>query len=151
MLYGPADERTPDREVGNEANVIKAQLAKVLADDLFSRAERLSRFLSYVVEESLAGRGEQLKESVIAGDVLNRAARHDPKTDSIVRKQASDLRRKLAQYYASTGRDDAIGSNYPKVATYLGSSISSHRRSLSTKMRHRAQKFREYSVAPAVC
>ena len=45
------------------------------------------RLLSYLVEETLAGRGVQLHQRTIAADVFGRDLRtFDPRADSIVRK-----------------------------------------------------------------
>ncbi|MFL6447848.1 MAG: hypothetical protein ACJ746_09195 [Bryobacteraceae bacterium] len=41
---------------------VRKQLEQVLADPAFSGAPRVSSLLRYVVEETLAGRGDQLKE-----------------------------------------------------------------------------------------
>jgi Tol biopolymer transport system component len=78
-------------------------LLKILNSPEFRNSPRLSRFLTYVVEESLAGRQEQIKESAIGVAVFDRKPGYDPKTDSIVRTQAVELRQKLARYYNGNG------------------------------------------------
>src|SRR5215831_14564188 len=102
----------PGVESGVEA--ARRQLEKVLASLGFSRNERLSRFLRFVVEQHLAGRDEELKESVIAVEVLGRSPDHDPKRDSIVRTEASRLRARLSEYYLGEGKDDPLAIELPK-------------------------------------
>jgi TolB-like protein len=85
-----------------------AQLERVLASDVFATATRLSRFLRFVSERSLAGESERLKEYVIGVEVFDRDERYDPRVDSIVRVEAGRLRTKLEQYYNGPGRDDGI-------------------------------------------
>jgi TolB-like protein len=85
-----------------------AQLERVLASDLFATATRLSRFLRFVGERSLAGESERLKEYVIGVEVFDRDERYDPRVDSIVRVEAGRLRTKLEQYYNGPGREDGI-------------------------------------------
>jgi TolB-like protein len=85
-----------------------AQLERVLASDVFAAATRLSRFLRFVSERSLAGESERLKEYVIGVEVFDRDERYDPRLDSIVRVEAGRLRTKLEQYYNGPGRDDGI-------------------------------------------
>jgi TolB-like protein len=85
-----------------------SQLERVLASDLFASTSRLSRFLRFAAERSLAGESERLKEYVIGVEVFDRDEGYDPRVDSIVRVEAGRLRAKLEQYYYGPGRDDAI-------------------------------------------
>jgi TolB-like protein len=68
----------------------------------------VSRFLRYVVERSLAGEADQLKEYVIGLEVFDRNEHYDPRLDSIVRVEAGRLRSKIDEYYNGPGRDDAV-------------------------------------------
>lgn len=98
---------TETREV--DAAAVRQQLERILASVAFCRNERLSQFLRFIVEHSLAGEHGHLKESVIAVDVFGRRADYDPKLDSIVRTEAGRLRTRLADYYSGDGvRDDVI-------------------------------------------
>jgi len=98
----------------SEVDAARRQLDRVLASPGFSRNERLSRFLRFIVEQHLAGRDEELKESVIAVDVLGRSPDHDPKQDSIVRTEATRLRARLSEYYLVNGKDDPLVIELPK-------------------------------------
>ena len=71
-----------------DVNAARLQLERVLASSGFSRNERMTRFLRFVVEQHLAGRDSELKESVIAIEVFGRRPDHDPSQDSIVRTEA---------------------------------------------------------------
>jgi TolB-like protein len=88
-------------------------LERVLASPGFSRNERLSRFLRFIVEQHLEGKDPELKESVIALEVFGRPD-HDPQQDSIVRTEASRLRARLGEYYLSPGKDDPVIIELPK-------------------------------------
>ena len=81
------------------AEQVTAHLERIEESSTFARADRLTRLLRYVVVESLAGRAERLKEYSIAIEVFGRPASYDPQVDSLVRVQASLLRRRLQQYY----------------------------------------------------
>jgi TolB-like protein len=87
---------------------IGRQLERLLASDPFANAERVSRFLRYVVERTLAGEGDRLKEFVIGVDVFDRDDTYDPRIDSIVRVEAGRLRSKLDQYYSRATADDTV-------------------------------------------
>ena len=56
---------------------VRSELERILASDLFRRSERLSRFLSFVVERSLQGEEDQLKEYVIGVEVYEKGADFD--------------------------------------------------------------------------
>ena len=61
---------------------IRRQLERLIASEPFANAERVSRFLRYVVERTLAGEGDRLKEFVIGVDVFDRG---DPTTRGSIR------------------------------------------------------------------
>jgi TolB-like protein len=90
------------------ADAVRAQLDLILASPGFVNADRLSRFLRFVVERTLAGEGDQLKEYLLGTEVFDRPADYDPRLDSIVRVEARRLRSKLAEYYEGPGRLDPI-------------------------------------------
>jgi serine/threonine-protein kinase len=80
----------------------------------FARAGRLVRFLRFVVDETLAGRGKQIKEYSIAVGVFGRPSSYDPQVDSLVRVQASLLRTRLSEYYSAEGLAETIRIEIPK-------------------------------------
>ena len=110
----------PDR--GSAAPVDPAQarahVERVLASEAFAKAPSLRRLLAYVVEETLAGRAEALKEYAIGVEVFGRGERFDPRADTIVRVQARRLRAKLEEYYAAAGHPDGLVVRLP-TGTYL--------------------------------
>jgi len=93
---------------GPDAASVRQQLHKVLASRIFVHAARMSRFLEFVVERTLAGRSEELKEYVIGGEVFDRQDSFDPRVDPIVRVEARRLRAKLKAYYESAGCGDEL-------------------------------------------
>jgi TolB-like protein len=90
------------------ADAVRLQLGRLLASEGFANADRMSRFLRYVVERTLAGEANQLKEYSIGIDVFDRNEAYDPRVDSIVRVEAARLRSKVEEYYNRTGVDDPI-------------------------------------------
>jgi TolB-like protein len=96
------------------AEEVRQQLDRILASALFANADRLSRFLRYVVERTLAGEGDQLKEYAVGVGVFDRGEQYDPRVDSIVRVEASRLRTKIDEYYRSTNGADAVVIRLPK-------------------------------------
>jgi TolB-like protein len=93
---------------------VRAELERVLASASFAGTSRLSRFLRFVVERSLAGEAERLKEYVIGVEVFDRDERYDPRIDSIVRVEAGRLRAKLDEYYRGDGARDWVAIRLEK-------------------------------------
>ena len=67
-----------------------------------------------VVEGTLNGNAGELKEYTIGAQALERGDSFDPRTDPIVRAEASRLRTRLALYYATEGLSDAVAISLPK-------------------------------------
>jgi Tol biopolymer transport system component len=101
----------PPRSDPPEA-AIRAQLERILASEVFSRAQQLRRFLTFIVEQTLAGQGHSLKESVLAHEVYGKGTDFDGAADPVVRVDARRLRDKLREYYA--GRSDPVVISLPK-------------------------------------
>jgi len=97
-----------------EEGAIRDQLSTVLDSVSFAHAERLGRFLRFVVDETLDGRADRLNQYAIAIDVFDRDETFDPAIDAIVRVEAGRLRSKLLEYYDELGRDDPIRIELPK-------------------------------------
>jgi serine/threonine-protein kinase len=66
------------------------------------------------VEETVAGRGERLKEFVVGVEVFGKPESFDPRNDPIVRVQARRLRAQLGRYYREEGADAALFIELPK-------------------------------------
>ena len=82
---------------------VRQAVSKLLADGEFRASKRNRRFLDFVVEETLEGRGDRIKAYTIAVDVFGRSTDFDPSTDPIVRIEAARLRTALRDYYDGPG------------------------------------------------
>jgi TolB-like protein len=92
--------------VSDEA--IRDALSRILESSIFAQSRRLSRFLGFTVETTLAGEEQMLKEYLIGTEVYERKPSYDPTGDSIVRSEAHRLRSKLKKYYESVGKGDPV-------------------------------------------
>jgi TolB-like protein len=101
------------KENFTESN-IKEQLSRILSTPAFKNSGILSGFLTFVVDETLAGREQELKEYTIGINVLSRRNDFNPQLDAIVRIHAGRLRRALNEYYYEFGREDPIRIEIPK-------------------------------------
>ena len=83
----------------SDQTAVREQLERILHSAPFLQSQRRQRFLEYIVNETLAGRGERLKGYNIALAVFDRPQNFDPAVDPIVRIEAARLRDKLREYY----------------------------------------------------
>jgi TolB-like protein len=97
---------------------IHQQLQRIFSDSIFSVSDILKRFLLFVVDESLEGRSNQIKEYTIGVNVLHKPVSFNPRQDAIIRIHAGRLRRALNQYYREAGAMDPIHIAIPK-GSYL--------------------------------
>jgi serine/threonine-protein kinase len=104
---------TPDPGKTSDPRLAE-QLGRILGSKAFRQSDRLKRFLTFVVEETIAGRGECLKEFIVGVEVFGRPETFDPRYDPIVRVQARRLRSHLARYYSEEGQDDPLVIELPK-------------------------------------
>ena len=93
---------------------VRGSLERVLASSTFMQSGRMARFLRYIVEETLAGRSDRLKEYPIAIEAFERDESFDPQTSSLVRVEAGRLRTKLHEYYDADGADDQVIIDLPR-------------------------------------
>jgi len=93
------------RSSEQSAPLVRAQLVRILSSELFVRSDRLSAFLKFIVDETLNGRGDTLKEQVIATELYRKSPDFSPAADPIVRVDARRLRDRLREYYASAPHD----------------------------------------------
>jgi TolB-like protein len=94
------------------------QIQRIFRCPAFSVSDILRRFLSYIVDETLYGRSNTIKEYTIAVNVLNKPVSFKPQHDAIVRIHAGRLRRALNYYYKEQGIGDLIEITIPK-GTYV--------------------------------
>lgn len=109
-MVATAEKDTPTVE--NAA--VEAQLQRILTDPKFQSTPQLSALLTHIVHESLAGRDSELRGTPIAQAVFKRDESFDSQSDTIVRVEAGRLRRRLAQYYETSGLNDTILIDIPK-------------------------------------
>jgi serine/threonine-protein kinase len=99
---------TPMDASPTERDAILAQLDRVLSSAVFRRADRSSALLRFIVEQTLDGHADRLKEYTLGSEALGRGESFDPRTDPVVRAEASRLRTRLDQYYKTIGRADPV-------------------------------------------
>ena len=96
------------------ATEIRSQLEKISAGPELENSPRLVELLNYIGEEFVAGRADRIKGFTIGQAIYAADLNFDPESNSIVRVEMGRLRRRLAEYYLSSGRTDPIVVDIPK-------------------------------------
>jgi hypothetical protein len=97
---------------------IREELSRVLASHEFRSSKRSQDFLRYVIENTLSGHADLLKERTIGIDVFSRPTSYDPSEDATVRVKAGEVRKRLGLYYSDQGARNPIRIELPS-GTYV--------------------------------
>src|SRR5437763_373 len=101
--------RQPQSEPGAwDSAIVLAQLDRILSTPLFQHSKRYPAFLRHVVEQTLRGAGDELKERTLGIAVFRRSPEYDTSADPVVRNTASEVRKRLEEYYADPSRDEEM-------------------------------------------
>jgi hypothetical protein len=88
--------------------MVQKALFEILKSAPFRASKQSQQLLQYVVDQSLAGHLESLKERIIGTEVFGRRVDYDTNEDPIVRARAAEVRKRLAQYYMGEGTASPI-------------------------------------------
>jgi hypothetical protein len=88
-------------------------LERLLASPAFRKSEQCQKFLRFVVEQSLAGTDDRLRERNIGIEVFARRPDYDSADDPVVRVRATEVRKRLAQYYGEGPQADDVRVEIP--------------------------------------
>lgn len=105
-----------DSSVTDEA--VRLELEHLLVSPEFKSSKRCQDFLKFVVERTLAGLPDTLKERTIGIEVFGRHPSYDTSADGIVRINATEVRKRLAIHYAAPDRSSDVRVSLP-VGTYV--------------------------------
>lgn len=97
----------------------RAQVERLLADPLFSQSKRYGAFLRYVTERALNHNQEPHSERTLGVEIFGRSPNYDTDADPIVRVTASELRKRLSQYY-----EDPAHAGEIRVVIHKGSYVA---------------------------
>jgi hypothetical protein len=95
------------------ADEVREQLGRLLANPFFSHSKRFPTFLRFVVEQTLAGDSENIKERTLGIEIFGRDAEYDTASDPIVRVTAAEIRKRVAQYYQDSAHEHELRISLP--------------------------------------
>lgn len=112
----PIGQRGPDLVESNlvaDAPRIREQMERLLAHRLFANSKRYPVLLAYIVEQTLLGHAEDLKERTIGVEVFGKDPSYDANADPVVRITAKEVRSRLKQYYYEFSAPDELVIELP--------------------------------------
>src|SRR5215510_8791987 len=137
MSTGHQFERA-DKLSSEQVILVRSELKAVISSVAFSGSKRCQDFLRLVVEHALAGELDDLHERMIGVEMFGRPVDYDTANDAVVRVRATEVRKRLAQYYGEAASPPAVRIELP-----LGSYVPEFH--LPAKVEHRV-----VTPAPAV-
>jgi len=94
-------------------SALMEQMERLEESKHFRNSKRYPIFLRFVVEQTLAGKTESLKERTLGVNVFGRPIDYDTNADPIVRVTAGEIRKRIAQYYQEPGHAHELRIDLP--------------------------------------
>src|SRR6202167_5015370 len=105
---GESQELSPE-----QVSLVREHLEEVLSSRTFAGSKRTQDFLRLIVRHTLEGDIDGLRERMIGAEMFGRPVSYDTGSDSVVRVKATDVRKKLAQFYAEAREQPAVRIELP--------------------------------------
>src|ERR1700678_806286 len=113
-MYAQTKEPAPQERESPDPETCWALLERVVASTRFQRATRLREFLLYVGRRSLKEGCDQIHEQEIGSEVFGRPDAYDTSVDNIVRVNATELRKRIEDYFESEGSLETLIFEIPR-------------------------------------
>jgi TolB-like protein len=103
-----------------QTGLVRRHLEDITRSHAFAGSKRTQDFLTLIVDHALAGEVDSLRERMIGAEMFGRPIDYDTGSDSVVRVKATEVRKRLTQYYLEADRKPAVrielasGSYVPK-------------------------------------
>jgi len=115
-------------QTAQERDAILRELQQVIASPYFCNSKRYPALLQYIVENTLAGKSDHLKERTLGIEVFDRPSTYDTNAEAVVRFTAGEVRKRLLLYYHERGRNSGIRISLP-VGSYIPEFLQGHEES----------------------
>jgi hypothetical protein len=96
-----------------ERKAIQEQLERLLNNSHFKQSRRFPSFLRFIIDRTLLGQTDMLKERTLGMEIFGRDANYDTASDPIVRVTATEIRKRIAQYYQEPGHEKELRVSLP--------------------------------------
>ena len=123
MLGAALNSHTASREVlipttEEDRREVQRELERILASTPFKGSRRYPALLRHVVEKTLRGEIDDLKERILGIEVFQRPTGYDTNADPVVRFSAGEIRRRIAQFYQDISDEGSVEIGLP-VGSYI--------------------------------
>jgi hypothetical protein len=88
-------------ESGEGLAALQGHVKEIIEGPAFKGSPRCVHFLTYIIDQAIAGHFDTLKERNLGTQLFGRSSTYDTSDDAIVRVTASDVRKRLLQHYGS--------------------------------------------------
>jgi hypothetical protein len=112
-------------QTAQERDAILRELHEVVASPYFCNSKRYPALLQYIVENTLAGKTDLLKERTLGIEVFDRPSTYDTNAETVVRFTAGEVRKRLSLYYHEGGRNSSVRISLP-VGSYIPEFLHGH-------------------------
>jgi len=103
VSFESSDQKSGTHEASVSGPLVQQTLSAIFQSAPFRASKQSQHLLQYIVDQTLAGHGEMLKERLIGVNVFGRRPDYDTNEDPIVRARAAEVRKRLAQFYLGEG------------------------------------------------
>lgn len=97
-----------------QIDLIRHHLEEIKASHAFAGSKRTQDFLQLIVDHALHGEVESLRERMIGVEMFGRPIDYDTGNDSVVRVKATEVRKKLSEFYLETRETPAVRIELPR-------------------------------------
>ena len=109
---------TPTGFTEQQKAEIHLQMERLLRNAHFSHSRRFPSFLRFVIDHTISGQTDILKERPLGIEIFGKSTDYDTASDPIVRVTAAEIRKRIAQYYQESGHENEL-----RIALPIGSYI----------------------------
>src|ERR1700722_4933837 len=97
-----------------QKGLVRHHLQEVISSHAFAGSKRTQDFLHLIVDHALEGDIDRLRERMIGAEMFGRPVGYDTGNDSVVRVKATEVRKKLAEYYLETDNKHPVHIELPR-------------------------------------
>ena len=112
-------------QTAHDRETVLRELQEVVASSHFCNSKRYPALLQYIVENTLAGKSDLLKERSLGVDVFDRPPTYDTNTDTVVRYTAGEVRKRLLLYYSEHPKHSGVRLSLP-AGSYIPEFLLDH-------------------------
>jgi len=111
MIIEPTTRWLPQNAADRE--MVRHEMNAIISSHHFRNSKRYPALLKYVVDKTLDGCADQLKERTLGIEVFDRPPDYDTNADPVVRFTAGEIRKRIAQYYHENGKCSRLQIDLP--------------------------------------